>query len=111
MTYSDMQPLLPLLAQAESSAPGGLLQFAPLILIFAGFYFLLIVPQRKKQKAHQKLLTELTVGDRVVTVGGIIGTITHVKKDLFQIKVDDDTRIELLKASVQSRWQPDEAKA
>lgn len=49
------------------------------------------------------MLTELKVGDAVVTAGGICGTITQVKKDRFQIKVDDNTRMEVIKSSVQSR--------
>lgn len=78
-------------------------QLMPFVLLMVGFWFLLIQPQRKKQKEHQRMLTELKVGDTVVTAGGICGTITQVKKDRFQIKVDDNTRIEVIKSSVQSR--------
>lgn len=67
-----------------------------------GFWFLLIQPQRKKQKEHAKMLTELKPGDKVITAGGICGVITHVKKDRFQVKVDDNTRIDVVKGSVQS---------
>lgn len=78
-------------------------QLMPFILLMVGFWFLLIQPQRKKQKEHQRMLTELKVGDAVVTAGGICGVITQVKKDRFQIKVDDSTRMEVIKSSVQSR--------
>jgi preprotein translocase subunit YajC len=67
-----------------------------------GFWFLLIQPQRKKQKEHAKMLTELKPGDKVITAGGICGVITHVKKDRFQVKVDDNTRVDIVKGSVQS---------
>ena len=62
---------------AQASAPQGspLMQFLPFILLMVGFWFLLIQPQRKKQKEHQKMLTELKPGDKVVTAGGIVGTI------------------------------------
>ena len=94
-----MQNTVTLLAQAS---PNPLMQFLPLILLFAGFWFLLIQPQRKKQKEHQQMLSELKPGDSVITAGGICGVITHVKKDRFQIKIDDNTRIDVLKGSVQS---------
>jgi preprotein translocase subunit YajC len=89
---------------AQASAPQGspLMQFLPFILLMVGFWFLLIQPQRKKQKQHQQMLTELKPGDKVVTAGGICGTITHVKKDRFQVKIDDNTRIDILKGSIQS---------
>jgi len=78
------------------------MQFLPFILLMVGFWFLLIQPQRKKQKEHAKMLTELKPGDKVITAGGICGVITHVKKDRFQVKVDDNTRIDVVKGSVQS---------
>ena len=91
-----------ILAQTEGRPSSGLMQFLPFILLMVGFWFLLIQPQRKKQKEHQQMLTKLTTGDKVITAGGVCGVITHVKKDRFQIKVDDNTRIDVLKGSVQS---------
>ncbi len=65
------------------SAPGGggsgLGGLLPILIMFAAMYFLLIAPQRKKQKQHQKMISELTSGADVVTSGGIYGTITNVK--------------------------------
>ncbi len=90
---------------AQGQAPQGnmLMQLLPFILLMVGFWFLLIQPQRKKQKQHQQMLTELKPGDKVITAGGLCGVITHVKKDRFQIKVDDNTRVDVLKGSVQNR--------
>ncbi len=100
---STLQTLI-VLGQAEApQQPSMLWQLMPFILLMVGFWFLLIQPQRKKQKEHQRMLTELKVGDAVVTAGGICGVITQVKKDRFQIKVDDNTRMEVIKSSVQSR--------
>ena len=97
-----MENFLLILAQAEGGRSSGLMQFMPFILLMVGFWFLLIQPQRKKQKEHQQMLSKLTTGDKVITAGGICGVITHVKKDRYQIKVDDSTRIDVLKGSIQS---------
>jgi preprotein translocase subunit YajC len=97
-----MENILFTLAQAEAAQGNPLMQFLPFILLMVGFWFLLIQPQRKKQKEHAKMLTELKPGDKVITAGGICGVITHVKKDRFQVKVDDNTRVDIVKGSVQS---------
>lgn len=72
-------------------------------LMMAAMYFFLIAPQRKKDKEHKKMLSELKNGDRVITIGGIFGTITAVKEDRFHLKVDESTRIEVTRAAVQAR--------
>ena len=99
-----MDDLFLTLAQgAPASQPNMLMQMLPFILLMVGFWFLLIQPQRKKQKEHQKMLTELKPGDKVVTAGGLCGVITHVKKDRFQVKVDDNTRVDVVKGSITAR--------
>ena len=83
------------LAQAQPAAPTGmqqLLGLLPMVLIFAAMYFLLIAPQRKKQKEHEKMLTTLKAGDEIVTTGGIYGTITSVKDDRFVVRVGDNNQ-------------------
>jgi len=84
-------------AAAQPSMLSGLL---PIILLFAAMYFLMIAPQRKKQKAHDKMLLELQTGDEVVTSGGIYGQITNVKEDRFVIRVSDTTKLEVGKTFV-----------
>ena len=69
-------------------------------LLFAAMYFLMIAPQRKKQKEHEKMLAALSSGDEVVTSGGIYGTITNVKEDRFVLRVADNTKIEVGKAFI-----------
>lgn len=91
------------LAQGEAPQGSMLMQLLPFILLMVGFWFLLIQPQRKKQKEHQRMITELKPGDHVITAGGLCGTITHVKKDRFQLKVDDNTRVDVLKGSITAR--------
>lgn len=77
-----------------------------MILIMVAMYFFMIAPQRKKDKEHKKMLSELKTGDKVITIGGIFGTITAVKDDRYHLKVDDSTRIEILRTAIQGR-QPD----
>ncbi len=83
------------LAQTQPAAPTGaqtLMSLLPMILIFAAMYFLLIAPQRKKQKEHEKMLAALKAGDEVVTAGGLYGTITSVKDDRFVVRVGDNNQ-------------------
>ena len=91
-----------ILAQQTAPAPGGgsLLSFLPMVLLFVAMYFLMIAPQRKKQKAHEKMLSELGSGDEIVTTGGIYGTITNVKEDRFVVRIAENTKIEVGKAFV-----------
>ena len=75
--------------------------FFPLILMFLVFYFLLIRPQQQKEKKRKQMIQNLKKGDRVVTTGGIIGTVVGVKDDLVVLRVGDgDTKIEFLKNAV-----------
>ena len=64
-------------------------QFVPLILIFVIFYFMLIRPQRKKDKEAKKMLENLKVGDRICTIGGIYGTIVRIKDEVLTIEVGE----------------------
>jgi len=72
----------------------------PLILMFVIFYFLLIRPQQKKQKAHQKMISELKKNDDIITSGGIHGTIVNVKDATYTVRVDDNVKIEVSKSAV-----------
>lgn len=101
-TFSIAYPL-PALAQAEGGGPGGGFIIIFYVLLFAGLWFLLLAPQRKKQKAHEKLLSELGTGDRIITSGGIYGEITNVKADRFILRIADNTKVELSKSAVQNK--------
>lgn len=101
MAISEFTSLLPL-AQAAPSG-GGLSQFLPIILLFVGMWFLIIAPQRKRQKAHDQMLQELQTGDEIVSSGGIYGTITNVKDDRFVVRIADNTKIEIGKAFVSNK--------
>ncbi len=95
------QTTAPATPGAPPAAPAWM-SFLPMILLFAAMYFLMIAPQRKKQKAHEKMLKELGSGDEIVTTGGIYGVITNVKDDRFIVRIAEGTKIEIGKAFVQT---------
>lgn len=104
----ESHPISCLLAQSSGSALFGL---APLIAIFAIFYVMLILPQQKRQKKWQQMLSELKNGDKVVTSGGIRGTIISIKDDSVQLRVPpDNLRIEVARSAVTALANPEEAK-
>ncbi len=72
----------------------------PMLVIFAAFYFLLIRPQQKKQKAHTALVSSLSTGDEVLTAGGILGVITGISEHYAIVKIADNTEIKIQKSSV-----------
>lgn len=99
-------------AQADApAAPNPLLQFLPLVFIFVIFYFLLIRPQQKRQKEHQKLITAIQTGDRVVTNAGIHGTITNLKDKTVIVRVADNVKIEFDRSAIVSVTKSDEVTA
>ena len=101
MSFSEI--FTPYLAEVAGANPNFTIVFY--VLMFGALWFLLIAPQRKKQKEHTKMLQALTVGAEVVTAGGIFGTITNVKDDRFIVKIADNTKIEISKASIQGTIQ------
>jgi len=72
----------------------------PLLLVFVIFYFLLIRPQKLKEKEHQKMLNSLTKNDEIITSGGIHGTIVNVKEKSVVVRVDDNVKLEIEKSCV-----------
>lgn len=98
-------------AQAAGGAGGGGLEaLLPLILIFVVFYFLLIRPQQKKMKQHREMLTAIRRGDRVVTGGGIIGTVSKVDNDQeLTVEIAKDIKVKVrrdLVSTVVSKTEP-----
>jgi preprotein translocase subunit YajC len=80
--------------------PSLLTSFIPILLLFVIFYFLLIRPQQKKQKQHQSLISSLRRGDKIVTNGGLYGTVVDVKDHVIVLKIADDVKVELVKNAV-----------
>jgi preprotein translocase subunit YajC len=80
-----------------------LIQFLPLVLIFVVFYFLLIRPQQRKAKDHKTMLDALRRGDRVVTGGGIIGTVARVENpEEVTVDIADGVRVRVLRSTISS---------
>ena len=92
---------------------GALIQFLPLVLIFVVFYFLLIRPQQRKTKDHKAMLDALRRGDRVVTGGGIIGTVARVENpEEVTVDIADGVRVRVLRSTISSVLaKPDPAAA
>jgi preprotein translocase subunit YajC len=99
-------------AAVQASGGLGWLSVAPLIFIFAIFYFLLILPQQKRQKKWQQMLGELKTGDRVVTGGGLKGTIFSMKDDAITLRVPpDNLKLEVTRSSIVSVTTSEDALA
>jgi len=93
---------LAMAGQPGQSSGGGIALFIPMLLIFVIFYFLMLRPQIKRQKEHDKMLGQLAKGDEVVTSGGIHGVIHRVneKEATLLIKIADDVKIEVDRSAV-----------
>ena len=102
-----------ILAAGDDKAPASgletLMTFAPLIAIGIFFYFLLLRPQRREQASREAMLTALKKNDKVVTIGGVIGSVANISSDGQEVtlKVDDDTRIKFIRSSIQRVMQSD----
>jgi preprotein translocase subunit YajC len=89
---------------AMGSAPGPgvnpYVQLIPIALVFAIFYFIILLPTKRKQKKVEEFLAALKVGDRVVTTGGIYGSVTKVNDNSVQLQIANNVRIEVAKAAI-----------
>jgi len=90
----------------EGGGGGGIITFLPFVAIIGIFYFLIIRPQSKRQKETQKMLAALKKGDKVVTAGGIYGTIQTVREHTVIVKVDENTKLEFSRSSITSIISP-----
>ena len=95
-----MQTSASIVAFAEGVSAPAFMQFVPIILVFAIFYFLLIAPMRKRQKALQNLIENLKKGDRVITNGGLYGTVAGVEDKAVILKVADNVKVKVSKSAV-----------
>src|SRR5579859_1281380 len=95
---------LTLMAQASGSDM--LKQFAPLVIIMGIFYVLLILPAQRRQKKTQEMINALKNGDKVVTTGGLMGTIVGIEGDSVQLRIADQVKVKVLRSAV-TGLQPD----
>mgnify|MGYP006168393155 FL=1 len=90
----------PAYAQSTGGGFGGMESLLPLVLIFVVFYFLLIRPQQKKQKTHREMLEALRRGDRVVTAGGIVGTITKASETELTVEISEGIKVKVMRGMI-----------
>lgn len=99
-----------LLAQSDSAQSGSnLIGLALPILMIGGFYFLLIRPQRNRQRSQQALLSSLEVGDEVMTTGGMLGTIVEIDDDegVVTVEIAPGTRVKMMRQGISQRFVED----
>ena len=95
-------PFLQIQETAPAGAGGMLVTMLPFLLIIVIFYFFMIRPQNKKQKETEKMLNALKKGDKVITIGGIHGTVSSVKDKTVIVKVDENTKLEFNRTAIAS---------
>ena len=94
-------PSAPLVfAMASSGTPPTIVQFVPFAIILAIFYFLILLPMKRRQKKIQEFQASLKVGDKVIMTSGIFGVITRVADKSIQLQIADKVRIEVARAAV-----------
>jgi preprotein translocase subunit YajC len=101
---------LSLLAQAQGQPGGGIALFLPLILIMVIFYFLMILPAQRRQKKTNEMLRSLKNGDKVITNGGIYGTIVGLEDDAVQLRIAEQVKIKLSRSAIAGMQQAEPAK-
>ena len=100
---SSVWSLLGLTPPPGEGQQNPLFNFLPFVLIFVVFYFIVFAPMRKKQKKHSEMLHELKAGDKVLTNGGIYGTVVAVQDNKVQLKIADQVKIDVSKSAVADR--------
>jgi preprotein translocase subunit YajC len=98
--FSNILPIEMALVLQASSQPGGFALFLPLILIMVIFYFLMIMPAQRRQKKVAEMLKELKTGDKVITNGGIYGTIAGLEPDAVQLRVAEQVKIKVSRSAI-----------
>lgn len=92
--------MIDVIAMAGAGQPSGLIQFIPFALILGIFYFLILMPMKRRQKRVQEFQGALKVGDKVVTTSGIYGQITKMNDKSVQLQIADKVRIEVARVAV-----------
>ena len=92
----------------EGEGGSSIASLLPFVLMFAVLYLLILRPQMKKQKAQQRMVDELEKGNRIVTSGGIHGTIDNIKDDIIVLKIAENVKIEVSRAAVQRNKNTEE---
>lgn len=102
-----METILALAPPATDGQQSMLVTLFPFVLIFGVFYFLVFAPMRKRQKKHEGMLAQLKAGDRVVTTGGIYGTVVGISDNMIQLRIADQVKVDVAKSAVSGLQQPE----
>ena len=108
MTFSSLElgrwdvgvPALIAMGTPPAGSPSPWVQFIPFILILGIFYFVILLPMKRRQQKVQTFLAALKVGDRVITTGGIYGSITRLQESSVQLQIANNVRIEVSRAAI-----------
>jgi preprotein translocase subunit YajC len=87
-------------SSSAQPAPNPIMSFVPMIVVIGILYFLIIRPQQQQAKDHRKLVDNLKNGDRVVTQGGVHGTVTGIKGGIVQVKIADNVRVDVNRTAI-----------
>ena len=93
----------PMLDQGQAPQAGGgsfITALVPFILVFVIFYLLIIMPSRKKQKKHQQMVEQLKPGDKVITTGGLHGSVMGVQADRIELKIASNVKVDITKSAI-----------
>jgi preprotein translocase subunit YajC len=94
--------------QQPAQQPSGIISFLPLVFILAIFYLIVFLPARNRQKKLQAMLDSLKPGDKVITSGGIYGTIVSTKDDRIQLRIAENVKVELSRNAITALQQPEQ---
>ncbi len=96
-----------MLLQVPAPEAGGLAAFLPLIFIIGIFYLIVFLPTRRRQKKLQAMIDNLQTGDKVITTGGILGTVVGLRGDKLQLRIAENVKIDISRNAVTSLQQPE----
>jgi preprotein translocase subunit YajC len=94
--------------QQPAPQPGGLTAFLPLILIIGIFYLIVFLPARRRQKKLQEMIDNLKTGDKVITTGGIFGTVVGLRGDRLQLRIAENVKVDVSRAAIASLQSPEQ---
>ena len=106
---ADAAPAAAPAAQQPSGA-AQLFSFVPLILIFVVMFYLMYRSNKKEQKRREEMISSVRTGDKVLTVGGLMGMVANIKDDCFVLKIADNVKVEVAKSAISSVSAPKDAK-
>ncbi|WP_456479740.1 preprotein translocase subunit YajC [Nautilia sp.] len=96
-------------AAPQAGQPSLLASLLPLIILFAIFYFLVILPQQRQAKKHKQMVEELKKGDKIITTGGIIAEVVKNEPDFLKVRINDNVEVKLDKSAVARKLNDEKA--